>query len=85
MYGHMVSFRRGKRLIEKGGDDNSLLILGILLWEVWTGGRTPYPTFTNSQTMDEVMMGYRLERPKLCPPEIHTLMGSCWLTVRKKQ
>ena len=55
---------------------------GSLLWELWTGGRNPYPTFTNSQVLDEVLMGYRLERPKLCPPEVHTLMGKCWLGVR---
>ena len=58
-----------------------LLILGILLWELWTGGKTPYPTFTNSQVLDEVLMGYRLERPKLCPPEIYDLMRKCWLPV----
>lgn len=27
---------------------------GILLWELWSGGKTPYPTFTNSQVLDEV-------------------------------
>lgn len=54
---------------------------GILLWELWTGGKTPYPTFTNSQVLDEVLMGYRLEKPKLCPPEIYDLMRKCWLPV----
>ncbi|XP_064404911.1 tyrosine-protein kinase BTK-like [Halichondria panicea] len=53
---------------------------GILLWELWTGGKTPYPTFTNSQVLDEVLMGYRLDRPKHCPPEVYTLMSKCWLT-----
>lgn len=52
---------------------------GILLWELWTGGKTPYPTFTNSQVLDEVLMGYRLEKPKLCPVEIYDLMRKCWL------
>ncbi len=58
-----------------------LSLLGILLWELWTGGKTPYPTFTNSQVLDEVLMGYRLEKPKLCPPEIYDLMRKCWLPV----
>lgn len=56
---------------------------GILLWELWTGGKTPYPTFTNSQVLDEVLMGYRLEKPKLCPPEIYDLMRKCWLPVSR--
>lgn len=55
--------------------------IGILLWELWTGGKTPYPTFTNSQVLDEVLMGYRLEKPKHCPPEVYALMAKCWLTV----
>lgn len=28
--------------------------LGILLWELWSGGKTPYPAFTNPQVLDEV-------------------------------
>ena len=27
---------------------------GILMWELWTGGKTPYPTFSNPQVLDEV-------------------------------
>ena len=54
---------------------------GILLWELWTGGKTPYPTFTNSQVLDEVLMGYRLEKPKLCPTVHYDFMRKCWLPV----
>ena len=25
------------------------------MWELWSGGKTPYPTFTNPQVLDEVM------------------------------
>jgi len=52
---------------------------GILLWELWSGGKTPYPTFTNSQVLDEVLMGYRLDKPKLCPQEVYQFMWKCWL------
>ncbi len=31
------------------------LIKGILLWELWSGGKTPYPAFTNPQVLDEVI------------------------------
>ena len=24
------------------------------MWELWTGGKTPYPTFSNPQVLDEV-------------------------------
>ncbi|XP_065886239.1 tyrosine-protein kinase TXK-like isoform X2 [Dysidea avara] len=51
---------------------------GILMWELWTGGKTPYPTFSNPQVLDEVLRGYRLERPTYCPPEVYELMRWCW-------
>ncbi|XP_019863440.1 PREDICTED: tyrosine-protein kinase Btk29A-like, partial [Amphimedon queenslandica] len=53
---------------------------GILLWELWTGGKTPYPAFTNPQVLDEVLRGYRLEKPKLCPSKIYDLMKRSWQT-----
>ena len=28
---------------------------GILMWELWTGGKTPYSTFSNKQVLDEVL------------------------------
>lgn len=31
---------------------------GILMWELWTGGKTPYPTFSNPQVLDEVINCY---------------------------
>lgn len=24
------------------------------MWELWSGGKTPYPAFTNPQVLDEV-------------------------------
>lgn len=33
---------------------------GILMWELWTGGKTPYPTFSNPQVLDEVRSYTRL-------------------------
>lgn len=35
---------------------NNVFFKGILLWELWTGGKTPYPAFTNPQVLDEVLL-----------------------------
>lgn len=52
---------------------------GILCWEVFSGGRSPYSSFTNPQVAEEVRKGYRLERPINCLPEIyHDIMLKCW-------
>ncbi|KAM7406189.1 hypothetical protein PAMP_000582 [Pampus punctatissimus] len=51
---------------------------GILLWETFSMGMTPYITMTNQQTRDEVEKGYRMPAPHGCPVEISRLMISCW-------
>jgi tyrosine-protein kinase Tec len=52
------------------------------MWELFTGGKTPYPTFSNAQVLQEVLDGYRLERPKTCPKEVYDLMTATWKEVR---
>ena len=51
---------------------------GILLWELFTAGKTPYPSFTNPQVFEEVLKGYRLPPPQSCPPQVYQLMKDCW-------
>ncbi|XP_062927103.1 tyrosine-protein kinase Fes/Fps isoform X1 [Mobula hypostoma] len=51
---------------------------GILLWETFTLGSTPYPTMTNQQTREEVEQGYRMDSPDSCPEEIYNIMTRCW-------
>uniref|UniRef100_A0A8D0GIZ2 Tyrosine-protein kinase n=1 Tax=Sphenodon punctatus TaxID=8508 RepID=A0A8D0GIZ2_SPHPU len=51
---------------------------GILLWEAFSLGATPYPALTNQQTREAIEHGVRLERPELCPKELHQLMQRCW-------
>ncbi|KAM4631310.1 tyrosine-protein kinase Fes/Fps isoform 1-T1 [Polymixia lowei] len=51
---------------------------GVLLWETFSLGMTPYASMNNQQTRDEVERGYRMLAPRACPPEIYTLMRSCW-------
>uniref|UniRef100_UPI003AB0B2AB tyrosine-protein kinase Fes/Fps n=1 Tax=Centroberyx gerrardi TaxID=166262 RepID=UPI003AB0B2AB len=51
---------------------------GVLLWETFTRGITPYTSMNNQQTRDEVEKGYRMSAPSDCPSEIYKLMCSCW-------
>ncbi len=48
------------------------------MWEVFTGGETPYAHMKNPQVVDEVARGYRLLRPKDCSRSIYAIMRSCW-------
>ncbi|KAM3625061.1 uncharacterized protein V6R79_006407 [Siganus canaliculatus] len=51
---------------------------GILLWETFSLGMTPYTSMTNQQTRDEVEKGYRMPAPQFCPADISSIMNSCW-------
>ncbi|XP_064429526.1 megakaryocyte-associated tyrosine-protein kinase isoform X4 [Mirounga angustirostris] len=51
---------------------------GVLLWEVFSYGRAPYPKMSLKEVSEAVEKGYRMEPPEGCPAPIHALMGSCW-------
>ncbi|XP_029437607.1 tyrosine-protein kinase Fer-like [Rhinatrema bivittatum] len=51
---------------------------GILLWEMFSYGATPYTGMSNQQTLSQVERGFRMKAPKNCPPEVYEIMLMCW-------
>ncbi|KAL5107085.1 Tyrosine-protein kinase Fer [Taenia crassiceps] len=51
---------------------------GILLWEIFSAGDTPYHGLTNSETRDLVENGYRLTTPDRMPRQLGKHMQACW-------
>lgn len=51
---------------------------GVLLWETFSRGMTPYTSMNNQQTREEIEKGYRMPAPADCPDKIYSLMGRCW-------
>ncbi|XP_075872417.1 tyrosine-protein kinase Fyn isoform X2 [Nelusetta ayraudi] len=51
---------------------------GILLTELVTKGRVPYPGMNNREVLEQVERGYRMPCPQDCPPSLHELMLQCW-------
>ncbi|KAE8631359.1 hypothetical protein XENTR_v10001164 [Xenopus tropicalis] len=51
---------------------------GVLLWEVYSYGRAPYPKMSVREVIEAVKKGYRMEAPENCPPMIYSIMKSCW-------
>uniref|UniRef100_A0A8C0QMQ5 Tyrosine-protein kinase n=1 Tax=Chelonoidis abingdonii TaxID=106734 RepID=A0A8C0QMQ5_CHEAB len=51
---------------------------GILLTEIVTYGRIPYPGMTNPEVIQNLERGYRMPQPDNCPEELYTLMMHCW-------
>ncbi|XP_078579951.1 tyrosine-protein kinase Fer-like isoform X2 [Branchiostoma floridae x Branchiostoma japonicum] len=51
---------------------------GVLLWEVFSLGSTPYPGMTNQAAREKIEHGYRMSAPENCPQEVYEVMLSCW-------
>ncbi|XP_033926731.1 megakaryocyte-associated tyrosine-protein kinase isoform X2 [Melopsittacus undulatus] len=51
---------------------------GILLWETFSFGRTPYPKLSLKEVTELLEQGYRMEPPEGCPHTVYALMKSCW-------
>ncbi|XP_072211278.1 tyrosine-protein kinase Lck isoform X4 [Excalfactoria chinensis] len=51
---------------------------GILLTEIVTYGRIPYPGMTNPEVIQNLERGYRMPQPDNCPRELYELMRQCW-------
>ncbi|KHJ48620.1 SH2 domain protein [Trichuris suis] len=47
---------------------------GILLWEVYSFGRVPYPRIPVQDVVRHIEKGYRMEPPEGCPSDIADLM-----------
>uniref|UniRef100_A0A7N6BXL4 Tyrosine-protein kinase n=1 Tax=Anabas testudineus TaxID=64144 RepID=A0A7N6BXL4_ANATE len=51
---------------------------GILLTELITKGRVPYPGMNNREVLEQVERGYRMPCAPGCPSSLHELMLQCW-------
>ncbi|XP_021346073.1 tyrosine-protein kinase CSK-like isoform X1 [Mizuhopecten yessoensis] len=51
---------------------------GVLIWEIYSFGRVPYPRIPLADVVAHVERGYRMEAPEGCPKEIYTIMLSSW-------
>ena len=43
---------------------------GVTCWEVYSLGRTPYPTIPNEELLELIDKGNRLSKPELCSDEM---------------
>ncbi|XP_055612815.1 tyrosine-protein kinase Fer isoform X2 [Uranotaenia lowii] len=51
---------------------------GILVWEIFSHGDTPYSGLSNSRARERIDEGYRMPAPENTPPEMYRLMLKCW-------
>ena len=47
---------------------------GILLWEIYSFGRVPYPQIPLNDVVEHVENGYQMEAPEGCPAQVFNIM-----------
>ncbi|KAM4771026.1 tyrosine-protein kinase FRK [Rhinophrynus dorsalis] len=51
---------------------------GILIFEIVTFGKMPYPGITGKQALEKLEQGYRIPKPLNCPLDLYNIMLECW-------
>ncbi|XP_071369983.1 tyrosine-protein kinase CSK isoform X2 [Centroberyx affinis] len=51
---------------------------GILLWEIYSFGRVPYPRIPLKDVVPRVEKGYKMDCPDGCPEVVYNMMKQCW-------
>jgi len=51
---------------------------GILLWELFSYGKLPFPEYNNETARIKILEGVVLSSPPGCPSEMYQLMKWCW-------
>jgi proto-oncogene tyrosine-protein kinase Met len=51
---------------------------GVLVWELFTRGITPYLQINNDFIFHHLKQGNRLRKPKYCPKIIYLILLKCW-------
>ncbi|XP_064604810.1 tyrosine-protein kinase SRK2-like [Liolophura sinensis] len=51
---------------------------GVLLYEIFTYGKTPYPGISTANLQSLLHSGYRMQKPKNFPVQVYNIMLQCW-------
>ncbi|XP_014600870.1 PREDICTED: tyrosine-protein kinase CSK-like isoform X1 [Polistes canadensis] len=62
----------------KFSNKSDMWSFGILLWEIYSFGRVPYPRIPLADVVKCVEKGYKMEPPDGCPPEVYDIMRQAW-------
>ena len=53
---------------------------GVVLWEIFSFGATPYNRLDNFEVIDFIVQGNRLKAPDACTEDLQTAISQCFQT-----
>lgn len=59
-------------------EDTDIWSFGVVLWEIYSSGVTPYYGMNDEEVISLVVGGDILPCPKECPKEMYEVMQGCW-------
>ncbi|VDI37212.1 Hypothetical predicted protein [Mytilus galloprovincialis] len=51
---------------------------GIVMWEIFSLGDTPYPDIQSRDVASKLKQGYKMKRPEYCDDAFYKIMLKCW-------
>lgn len=60
------------------------LCAGVVIWEIYSEGRTPFENRTNLDVVNDITRGVRLYRPHRASQPLYAIMYRCWHEVLPK-
>ena len=58
---------------------------GVLLWEIYSFGRVPYPRIPLADVVKHVEKGYQMEAPEGCPQQVYAVMKDVGFELQEMQ
>ena len=58
---------------------------GVMLWEVFELGKSPYDEMTSCEVVNFLKSGGRLQKPSHAPDHLYTLMKRMWHDVPERR
>ncbi len=67
-------------------NESDIWSYGVLMWEIYTYGQTPYPTIQAENILANLNSGYRMDKPTDCDQFIYDeIILNCWRIEPKKR